>query len=122
VISALFVYGPMLRDGSQAAMLGDRRRRPARTRGKLYDLPAGYPVLTGGSGEVFGELIEPVDERLLRLLDLYQGVSEGRMVREARRVHVDTTYVQAWMYLMDNPRQHGGRPVPSGRWRGARRR
>jgi len=122
VTTALFVYGAMLRDGAQAAMLGDRRRRPARARGTLYDLPAGYPALTRGDGEVFGELIEPVDESLLRLIDHYEGVHEGRMVRAIRRVHVDTTHVQAWMYLMDNPRQYGGRPIASGRWRGARRR
>jgi gamma-glutamylcyclotransferase (GGCT)/AIG2-like uncharacterized protein YtfP len=118
----LFVYGTLRTGGPRAALLGDSPRRPATTRGALYDLPAGYPALTGGDDLVYGEIVGPLDDRRLALVDRYEGVDEGLYRREVWDVAVDATQVRAWVYVMDDPLAHGGVRVPSGRWTPRRRR
>lgn len=122
MIRPLFVYGTLMRDGDRADLLRGCRRRPARVRGALWSLPAGYPALVAGEGEVYGELVEPVSEGLLALLDTYEGVSEGLFRRDLVEVRVDTERVQAWCYRMVDPRRHGGHVIESGRWRPTRHR
>lgn len=118
----LFVYGTLLSEGSQAAMLGSRARRGAWVRGTLWGLPAGYPALAlEGEGRVHGELVDDVGP-LLSLLDHYEGVDEGLYRRVEVVANAALRRVPAWAYVMTDPLAHGGRVLPSGRWRPVLRR
>src|SRR5690606_9439872 len=109
---------------AQESLVGGGRRTPATVRGRLYDLPAGYPALAlpveGEAGDqvgrVHGELVEVDDPRVLALLDHYEGVAEGLFRRAMVEAVVGLRRCRAWAYVMDDPRRRGGRAVPSGRW------
>jgi gamma-glutamylcyclotransferase (GGCT)/AIG2-like uncharacterized protein YtfP len=105
----LFVYGTLRAGGPAAGLLAGLRRWPARCPGILYALPAGYPALQPStSGWVDGELLAPPDLRRLALLDRYEGVDEGLYRRAEMRVECEGRRVNAWVYVMDDPRVHGG--------------
>ena len=119
----LFVYGTLMSGHDQAGLLGTLHRSTATARGRLYSLPAGYPALClGDASVVHGELVQSPDARLLRLLDQYEGVSEGLFRRCTADVTVGLRRVKAWVYVMDRPEERGGRHLKSGRWRSIRRR
>ena len=119
----LFVYGTLASGGQQSFLLDGLERRPARVLGRLYRLPAGYPALApGGSDPVYGELVGAPPERLLALLDHYEGVAEGLFARVVVRALVGSNSADAWAYVMRDPRTRGGRHLPSGRWRALRNR
>jgi len=71
-----------------------RLRGPCRIPGRLYDMRVGYPALTGGEGEVAGELYEVVESGVLEVLDAYEPPPYER--RLVRLVEPD---VQAWVYV-----------------------
>ena len=116
----LFVYGTLLVGGAYSGLIAGLARRPARTRGRLYRLPAGYPAMTvdSAAGWVHGELLE-ADERRLRLLDTLEGVNEGLYVREPLAISSSGRAVTAWAYTMTPAqiRQRGGVLIKSGSWR-----
>ncbi len=118
----LFVYGTLMRHADRGHLLSSLRRRPARTQGNLYALPAGYPALTAGNRTVFGELVENVSNPMLSILDAYEGVSDGLYERRRINVRVDTETINAWAYCMDDARKHGGRLLPLGRFEPIRKR
>ncbi len=122
----LFVYGTLMGGAPQGALLVGLERRAASLRGRLYDLPAGYPALAAlredGDGPVHGELVLGLDEGRLGLLDRYEGVDEGLYRRVERDVDLGLRRLRAWVYVMDHPTRRGGRLVTDGRWRGVRRR
>ena len=120
----LFVYGTLLAGQPQAALLGALRRRPAQVRGRLFQLPAGYPALVveGADGWVVGELVDAPPARVLALLDGYEGVDEGLFARVACEVRVGLRAERGWAYVMDPARARVGRLVASGRWQPVRRR
>jgi gamma-glutamylcyclotransferase (GGCT)/AIG2-like uncharacterized protein YtfP len=119
----LFVYGTLRTGESQAPLLGTLERRPAWVRGQLYALPAGYPaVVLGAEGRVHGELVAAPDERLLALLDRYEGVDEGLYERVQCEVHLGLRSALGWVYAMSASRARSGRLVRDGRWRSTRRR
>ncbi|MCA9572170.1 MAG: gamma-glutamylcyclotransferase [Myxococcales bacterium] len=119
----LFVYGTLMRSGSQAALVGDRPRQPGWIHGTLFHLPAGYPaVVPGGDDPVHGEWLPPVPDAVLRALDRYEGVPEGLYRRITLPVHTTTGVLPAWVWVMDDPRARGGVVIPSGRWRPIRQR
>ncbi len=113
----LFVYGTLQSGEERHGLVAGLARRPARTRGRLYHLPAGYPgLLLDGDGTVHGELLDPPDDRLLGLLDQVEGVDEGLFRRVLRPVSVGLRPYRAWVYeLCTLPR--GARLVADGRWR-----
>ncbi|TVQ91388.1 MAG: gamma-glutamylcyclotransferase [Deltaproteobacteria bacterium] len=114
----LFVYGTLVEGERRSSMLGDPPRRPAKVFGRLYHLPAGYPAVSlGGEEPVYGELLPPVPEPLLRLLDHYEGVADGLYRRVQVRAITGLEQHLAWIYVMDDPMARGGRRIPSGRWR-----
>lgn len=119
----LFVYGTLRTGDSQSVLLGTLPRRPAWIRGALYTLPAGYPAaVLGPEGRIHGELVEPPEERLLRLLDRYEGVDEGLYQRVECEVQIGLRSARAWVYAMEAARARTGRLVPDGRWRRSRAR
>lgn len=119
----LFVYGTLRSGEPQSSLLGNLGRRPAWIKGVLYALPAGYPaVVVGGDNRVQGELVDAPDERLLALLDRYEGVSEGLYTRVSCEIHLGLRAARGWVYVMDLARARTGRIVPDGRWRRTRAR
>lgn len=119
----LFVYGTLKSDGGRQVLLAGRRRGLGWIRGRLYDLPAGYPAVDPcQDGRVHGEWLDPVPRRVLALLDAYEGVGEGLFRRELVEVHTDRSTFRAWAWVMDAPEERGGRYLPKGRWRAIRRR
>ena len=107
----LFVYGTLRAGGAASALLNGLGRAPARARGVLYRMPAGYPALAPSSEHwVDGELVDPPGTTRLGLVDRYEGVDEGLYRRAAMVIECRGRPVQAWVYLRDDPRTHGGRP------------
>ena len=114
----LFVYGTLLSRFDRSPWLTGHQRVNACTRGSLFRLPAGYPALSlSGEQQVFGELVDPVEQRVLALLDQCEGVAEGLFDRRLINVTVGLRTMAAWAYVMDKPNLRGGRPIPTGRWR-----
>jgi gamma-glutamylcyclotransferase (GGCT)/AIG2-like uncharacterized protein YtfP len=118
----LFVYGTLLSNGAQAALLPGRRR-PGWVHGTLYGMPAGYPALVpGGSDPVYGEWLDPVPPRVLSMLDAYEGVDQGLYQRVEIDVHTTRVRFRAWAWAMEQPAKAGGVRIRSGRWRSLIRR
>ena len=120
---SLFVYGTLMSDQASSSLLAGLGRQPARTRGRLFALRAGYPALVpGGDAWVYGELVAPVTPRRLTLLDQYEGVPEGLYRRTRVEAVIGLSTFPAWAWVMDDPSLHGGRYLPGGRWRATIRR
>ncbi len=122
--AALFVYGTLREGQTMSGLLARRPRSPARVRGALWDLPAGYPALVPDpdAGWVHGELIGALEPAVLGLIDHYEGVHEGLYRRVLVDVHLGLRTERAWAYVMEHPERLGGRRVSSGRWRPVRAR
>lgn len=120
--ASLFVYGTLMEGQAQEGLLAGLARTSASTRGALWDLPAGYPALSPGSDVVHGELVAGLEDRMLALLDRYEGVDEGLFERVEIEVKVGLRASAAWVYVMNDPRRRGARRVVSGRWVQTRRR
>jgi len=122
--TGVFVYGTLRAGGSHGAVLDPYKRSEARVRGHLFDLPEGYPAMVVLDGEewVHGELVEAVPDRVMGLLDHYEGVEEGLYRRVTVEAWLGLRPVPAWAWVMDRPELRGGVRVPSGRWRPSKRR
>lgn len=117
---ALFVYGTLRSGEAQHGLVQHLSSTNAKIQGSLYQLPAGYPALKlGGQQWVYGELLASPDERLLRILDLYEGVNERLFERVEAEVLVGLVRHHVWVYVMRNPKSRGGIPIPGGRWKRA---
>jgi len=78
-INKIFVYGTLMKGFyNYKRYLEGRISRiiPGRTHGLLYHLPEGYPALLEGNESIEGEIMEPVDENLLKTLDRLEGYAE----------------------------------------------
>ncbi len=121
--ASLFVYGTLLAGERTAGLLRGRLRQKARVRGQIFRLPAGYPAMKlGGNDFVHGELVQDCDERILDLLDQYEGVNDGLYKRVEVTALCGLERVEAWAWIMDDPYLRGGRLIESGRWTVGRRR
>ncbi|HEX7854370.1 MAG TPA: gamma-glutamylcyclotransferase family protein [Sphingobium sp.] len=119
----IFVYGT-LRPGDvgfieaglegRVALLG-----PACVRGTLYDL-GDYPgAVLGGTGLIVGELLRPLDDALLAILDgyeLYDPVDEKRSEYLRLRVTIVDANLSAWIYAYNHSLK-GVPIIPGGDWR-----
>ena len=118
----LFVYGTLLSGGRDSSLLADLNPQPARVRGTLYLLPAGYPaLLPSRTGRwIGGELVALHDLRRLLIFDHQRGLNEGLFTRETLRVAVDDgRSTTAWAYVME-PRElkrRRARPLQLDTWR-----
>lgn len=107
----LFVYGTLRTGGPAAKLLGGLGRAPARARGVLYRMPAGYPALRPSTESwVDGELVDPPGTVRMGLVDRYEGVDEGLYRRARMVVECRGRPVHAWVYVMDDPVARGGQP------------
>ena len=128
-LSAVFVYGTLLRGESRAAAFDDARHAAVagRVHGRLVDL-GGYPGMLPDPGRVAwvaGEIRSPVDAVLLGELDAIEEFPgfevEGGLYRR-RIVDVEVSgggTVRAWVYVLGDA---GDAPaIAGGDWRAHRR-
>jgi gamma-glutamylcyclotransferase (GGCT)/AIG2-like uncharacterized protein YtfP len=126
-LNKVFVYGTLMKNfWNHKRYLEGRISRiiPGKTYGLLYHLPEGYPALLAGNKIVKGEVIEPVDENLLKSLDRLEGYVEGRSnnlyVRDIKNILTeDGEEMVCWVYIYTDERyaQDNGILVPDGDWR-----
>jgi len=126
-INRVFVYGTLMKGfGNYKRYLEGRISSitPGKTNGLLYHLPEGYPAMLPGMGIVEGEIMEPVDEDLLKALDWLEDYDKHRSdnlyVREARSVQTDAgEEITCWVYIYTNESyaRENGILVPDGNWR-----
>lgn len=118
----VFAHGTTLAGQPDGALLPGPRRA-ASVQGQLWAMPSGRSALVvDGSGAVRGELVGPVPDRVLGLLDLVEGVAEGHTRRELVDVLVGLRRERAWVWVTEPARARMGRRLPDGRWRATRRR
>jgi gamma-glutamylcyclotransferase (GGCT)/AIG2-like uncharacterized protein YtfP len=99
---------------------------PAKARGCIYELPAGYPAMTIGEGWVQGYVLCFEDAAMLSVLDELEGYVPERLEGENEyyRVEVETyapdgeSTGRAWAYAMSATRAErlGGVELPGGTW------
>jgi len=126
-INKVFVYGTLLKDfWNYKRYLEGRVTRitPAKTKGLLYHLPEGYPGLLPGEGITKGEVMEPVDEVLLKSLDSLEGYVVGRSNNLYNRdvqsvITEDGEEILCWVYFYNNEKfaKENGILVSDGDWR-----
>ena len=100
--------------------------RAAIAQGQLFSLPAGYPAMTLGEGQVRGFVLLFKDEAILSELDDYEGYQVGRSPQRNlyERHQVETfdptgrLFGFAWAYLMSPEKVHHlkGTLLPEGQW------
>lgn len=100
------------------------RITPAKTYGLLYHLPEGYPAMLEGNEIVEGEVVEPVDEKLLKALDWLEDYDERSSDNLYKRVPKtvftdDGKELNCWTYIYTDEKyaRERGIPVPDGNWR-----
>ena len=117
----LFVYGSLMSGEELNGYLAGLPYQPARTKGHLFRLPAGYHVLhTDPEGEwVQGELVSLQNMARFTVLDLIEGVDRGLYRRVQIPVETAHQRIMAWAYTMDGLaiQNRNGVPIPSGDWR-----
>lgn len=98
----LFVYGSLLRGQPQDGLVAAFVALPATCRGRLYLMPAGYPVLVHDPDgpEIAGELLVLDQPGVLGVLDLYEGVDGGLYRRATLPVTARGRVLSAFAYVM----------------------
>jgi len=125
----LFAYG-LLKSGHQ---FFDETLKPAliskhaaKTAGELYYLPNhGFPAMTEGKHEVFGELLEIRDDKLLKTVDAFEEYDmenpDASMYsrKEIEVMLVDGSKEKTYAYLMAKEviLRYGGWLVEDGRYK-----
>jgi gamma-glutamylcyclotransferase (GGCT)/AIG2-like uncharacterized protein YtfP len=117
----LFVYGTLMQGQALEGYLSALDPRPARTRGRLFRLPAGYPALVPDASNdwVQGELFSLPSLARLTVLDMVEGVDNGLFSRRKISVDLQGQNHHVWAYVMTPTKVKaiGGKPIPSGDWR-----
>lgn len=126
-LDKVFVYGTLMKNfWNYKRYLEGRINRitPGQTYGLLYHMPEGYPALLEGNEIIKGEIIEPVDGKLLKSLDRLEDYVEGRndnlYVRRIRDIFTeDGEKMTCWIYIYNDERyaKENGILVPDGDWR-----
>jgi gamma-glutamylcyclotransferase (GGCT)/AIG2-like uncharacterized protein YtfP len=103
-----------------------RQAREAAVRGRLFDLPYGYPALSPGDGWVSGFLLSFSDSAVLTMLDQLEDYDPSRppSQNEYQRTQVQVfnpnrrLLGHAWVYQMQPERITKARGVwlPAGTW------
>lgn len=119
----LFVYGSLMRGQPQDGLVTAFPATAATSRGRLYLVPAGYPVLVPDpeGPAIAGELLELSTPAIFRVLDLYEGVNEGLYRRETVRVRCRGRDLEAQAYVLsaDQVRRRRLRAIEATDWRKA---
>ena len=120
--TALFVYGTLLDGQSAGGMLGGMARRPAVLTGRLWVLPAGYPVLVDDDPEpltIRGELVELASPGVLMVVDLYEGGADSLYHRVEAAARAEGRAIACWVYRSSRSEasRAGGRRLAIDDWR-----
>ena len=126
-VRRLFVYGSLLRgEANHARYCADALTiEPARTTGRLYHLPAGFPAMVEATdGVVYGEAMTFLDlEAPLGKTDLLEGYrpegpERSLYLRRVQRVTLlgSGQTAAAYCYVWRGRSPHGAVLIPSGRW------
>lgn len=120
--TGLFVYGTLLTGQSAGGMLGGMARRPAVMAGRLWLLPAGYPVLVDDDPEplpIHGELVALSSQGVLLVVDLYEGGPDSLYHRSEATARVEGRAIPAWVYRTSSAeaRRAGARRLAIDDWR-----
>ena len=125
----IFVYGTLLSGEENSGFLVGLPVTPAKAKGKIYRLPAGYPAMAvtpphirpnnDNQDWVAGELVELPNDSRLAFLDNLEGVNRGLFVRTRLDVAVASrTYVAwAWVMSVDAIARRKGTLIRGGEWR-----
>lgn len=126
-INKVFVYGTLMKGFSNYKIYLEgkiERITPATINGLLYHLPEGYPALLEGNEIIKGEVVEPVDEELLKALDwledYVEGGSDNLYDRVIKKVMTeDGKEKLCWVYIFKDSRyaKEKGTHVAHGDWR-----
>ena len=118
---ALFAYGTLLTGESNAPRLGELPRQPASTRGHLWVLPQGYPVLVCDpqGPPIQGERIEGIGAQMVLDLDDLEGTARGLYRRTSLMVDTPGGPAPAQSYVMSAAEalRHGCKPLELTDWR-----
>ncbi len=119
-------YGSLLRSNPTQQQLGVAARLrflgSCRVAGRLIDLGS-YPGYLPGEGEVHGELYEPLDDRVLDVIDEFEEFDVGRMEQSLylrRKLPLIEPDGAAWVYVY-NRSVEGCPLIESGCWESYRR-
>jgi gamma-glutamylcyclotransferase (GGCT)/AIG2-like uncharacterized protein YtfP len=125
----VFVYGTLKPGQSNyIRYCGDRvlHSQAAQVKGKLFDLPFGYPAMTPGEDWVKGYLLCFQDSTILQELDELEDYSCDRdpIENEYERRWIEVFDLQfsslgsAWAYFMEPEKisNFGGVGLPQGHW------
>lgn len=107
----VFVYGTLKEGfGNHRVLSSSRKVGEAITCSDSYSMiDGGFPtVVLGGKFHVKGELYEVVDERVMRNLDMLEGVPT-LFDHHKTQVKVDSDVYDALMYVGANPKWINGR-------------
>jgi gamma-glutamylcyclotransferase (GGCT)/AIG2-like uncharacterized protein YtfP len=110
-MAQLFVYGSLLRGEERAGLIAHLDVREATVRGRLWRAQAGYPVLelNPKAEPIHGEVLRLDKASVLTVLDLIEGVNEGKYKRVGARILTEQGFEEAWVYVMDaNQRRRAG--------------
>ena len=126
-INRVFVYGTLMKGfWNYKWFLDDRISRiiQGKTYGLLYNLHEGYPALLSGKEIIDEEVMEPVDEELLKSLDRLEGYDKwsnnNLYVREKKSIWTeDGEEMICWVYIYadESYAKKNGIQVPNGNWR-----
>ncbi|WP_027621719.1 gamma-glutamylcyclotransferase family protein [Acetivibrio clariflavus] len=126
-INKVFVYGTLMKGFQNYKRYLEGKINsitPGRTYGVLYHLREGYPALLPGNEIVEGEIMEPVDDMLLKSLDRLEGYSErssnNLYIREVRNILTEKgQQMTCWIYIYADKKyaKENGILVPNGNWR-----
>ncbi|MEO0794618.1 MAG: gamma-glutamylcyclotransferase family protein [Verrucomicrobiota bacterium] len=125
----VFVYGTLKPGGYYWPRFCEGRvvsAIPARVKGQLFALPAGYPALTHGDGWTHGYLLTLKDAAVLAGFDSLEGYEVGRRSEdnEYDRVEIDVYWEdggiagRSWTYMMSIDRINAlkGVLISNGEW------
>jgi gamma-glutamylcyclotransferase (GGCT)/AIG2-like uncharacterized protein YtfP len=95
-------------------------------RGRLYQLPVGYPALTAGYGVIYGFLLTFADGKILAQLDELEGYYPHRPPEQNEYMRTRTPVLSlehqplgaAWVYCMSTVQVQkvAGVWLPQGKW------
>ena len=119
IVDRLFVYGTLRSGQTARSLIANHvvRSEPARSRGKIFAFPMGYPgMIEDEAAWVVGELVGLTElAAAFALLDAYEGPDFIRILKRVWRA--DGSDEWAWCYVLANPDTIAlGELIPDGDW------
>lgn len=123
----VFVYGSLRTDfWNYDKVLKNRVKHVQKgyIKGDLYHLPAGYPAIVSGEGNVYGEVFTISQDKIIKSLDLLEGyLGEGQdNLYERKKCQVkleDGTEESCWAYIYVDEKmaRKKGKYIKEGDWK-----